>query len=88
MPALSARFRRMIQENVTAEVRAEIGRQDLSQEALAKALGWESSKLRRRLKGRVSWSVDEIERIAAILDVPRSQLLDPPIRHRREWWER
>jgi ribosome-binding protein aMBF1 (putative translation factor) len=83
MPAHSARFRRMIQENVSREVRAEIGRRDLSKEGLAKALGWEPSKLRRRLSGQVPWSVDDVELIASVLDVPRAQLLDPPLQTRR-----
>jgi transcriptional regulator with XRE-family HTH domain len=83
MPALSARFQRMIQETIGPEVRAEIGRQDISAEKLAKALGWDVSRLRRRLKGKVPWSVEEVEAIASILDVPRSQFLDPPVQHRR-----
>ena len=83
MPALSARFRRMIQETVSREIRAEIGRRDLSKEALAKALGWEPTKLRRRLSGQVPWSVQDIELIASVLDIPRSQLLDPPLQHQR-----
>jgi len=73
----------MIQETVSREIRAEIGRRDLSKEALAKALGWEPTKLRRRLSGQVPWSVQDIELIASVLDIPRSQLLDPPLQHQR-----
>ena len=68
---------------MTRELRAELARQDLSQERFAKILGWEPSKLNRRLKGKVPWSVEDVEMIASVLDIPRSQLLDPPMQHRR-----
>ena len=83
MPALSARFQRMLQDVIGPEVRAELGRQDISIEALAKALGWTDSRLRRRLKGQVPWAVEDVEAIASVLDVPRSQFLDPPVQYRR-----
>jgi transcriptional regulator with XRE-family HTH domain len=66
----------MLQDHVTAEIRAELGRQDLTQAALAKAMGWTPQRLNRRMKGRAPWSVADVEFIASILDVPRSQLLD------------
>lgn len=73
----------MLQDHVAGEVRAELGRRHQSQRALASALGWTEVRLGRRLNGQVAWSVDDIERIASVLDIPRSQLLDPPLQHRR-----
>lgn len=83
MPALSARFQRMIQETIGPEIKAELGRQDISAAKLARALGWEPTRLWRRLKGQVPWSVEEVEMIASFLDVPRSNFLDPPVANRR-----
>lgn len=62
---------------VAAEIRAEMGRQDISQAGLAAELGWAQSQLSRRLRGLVAFSTDEIERIALWLDVPIRQLVSP-----------
>ena len=67
----------MLQDSVTAEVRAELGRQNHSQRDLARALGWSEVRLSRRLRGSVPWSLGDVEKIAAELDVPVSRLLDP-----------
>lgn len=73
----------MVKDFVAAEIRAELGRQGRSQRDLARALGWTEVKVSRRLRGRVPWTVDDVELVASILDVPRSQLLDPPLQYRR-----
>jgi transcriptional regulator with XRE-family HTH domain len=73
----------MLQDHVAAEIRAELGRRHQSQRHLARALGWTEVKLSRRLTGSVPWSIDDVELIASVLDVPRSQLLDPLPQHRR-----
>ena len=65
-------------QRVAAEVRAELGRQNLSQACLASELGWVQSQLSRRLRGLVAFSTDEIERIALQLDVPIEQLVREP----------
>ena len=73
----------MTRDHVAAEIKAELGRNDQTQRDLARALGWTEVKLSRRLRGTVAWTLDEIELIASTLDIPRSQLIDPPLRHRR-----
>jgi transcriptional regulator with XRE-family HTH domain len=70
-------------DHISAEIRAELGRQHVSQKVLARALGWSQVKLSRRMSGRVPWAVADIESIASVLDVPRSQFLDPPVQYRR-----
>jgi transcriptional regulator with XRE-family HTH domain len=67
----------MLQDHVSAEIRAELARRSQSQERLAQSLGWTLSKLNRRLKGRVPWAVADVELVALTLGVPQSQLLDP-----------
>lgn len=73
----------MARDHVAAEIKAELGRNDQTQRDLARALGWTEAKLSRRLSGSVPWALEEVELIASVLDVPRSQLIDPPLRHRR-----
>jgi hypothetical protein len=65
----------MMQEN--AEIRAVLGQKHRSHADLARALQWTEAKLSRRLNGHVPWTVEDVELIGSILDVPRSQLLDP-----------
>lgn len=79
---LSDSFSRMLQDHVAGEIRAELGRRHQTQRDLARALGWTEVRLGRRLNGQVPWSIEDVELIASILDVPRSQLLDPPLQHR------
>jgi transcriptional regulator with XRE-family HTH domain len=56
-----------------AEIRAEMGRQDINQTELARRLGWHQSVLSRRLAGKIGLSIFEVEQIAAALDVPITQ---------------
>jgi transcriptional regulator with XRE-family HTH domain len=73
----------MLQDHVASEIRAELGRRNLSQHHLARGIGWTDAKLGRRLNGQVPWSVADVELIASVLDVPRSQFLDPSLQQRR-----
>lgn len=59
-----------LQEHVAREVRAELGRQRMTQGALAAALGRSEAYTTRRLSGEVAFKLDELERIAEILRVP------------------
>lgn len=61
--------------SVAAEVRAELGRQQITQHQLAARLGWAPALLSRRLTGRTPLRTDDIERIAQVLGVPLSQLI-------------
>ncbi len=56
-----------------AEIRAEMGRQDVNQTELARRLGWQGSMLSRRLAGKIELSIFEVEQIAAALEVPVTQ---------------
>lgn len=59
-------------------VRAEMARKGLSQAALAAELGMSQSMLSYRLAGRVALDVEELARIAAVLEVPVSTLMPEP----------
>jgi len=66
----------MDQRYVASEIRAELGRQNLSQGNLATALGWTEAYLSRRLTGQVAFSLADIGAIARTLGVRASQFLD------------
>jgi len=65
----------MIQDHVAANVRAELGRADRTQDDLARQLGWTPAFLNRRIKGHVSFSDDEAREIAEALEVPLSAIV-------------
>lgn len=67
---LSVSVLRMLQDDVAANIRAELGRADRTQDDLARELGWTPAFLNRRLKGHVGISADEAAQIAAALGVP------------------
>lgn len=54
-------------ETLPREIRVEMTRQDLSQMQLADRMGWSQGKLAKRLTGRVSLSVSDLETIADAL---------------------
>lgn len=62
-------------ERTGANVRAEMARRGLSQVALAEQLGISQSMLSNRLAGKTVFNIDELTRIAGLLDVPLSALL-------------
>lgn len=57
-------------DRVAAEVRAELGRQQMSQLMLAALLGVSQSYVSRRLHGEAPFSTTDLERIADALRVP------------------
>lgn len=57
------------------EIRAELGRQNVSQLQLARSLGWSAIYLSRRLKGQVSFSLVDVFAIARALGVPVSRFI-------------
>ncbi|WP_256251081.1 helix-turn-helix domain-containing protein [Mycobacterium malmoense] len=61
---------------VAANVRAEMARRLHTQTSLAKEIGWTQQSLSRRLSGHVPFTVSELERIAAALDVNVSELIE------------
>lgn len=66
-------------QSVTQEIRAEMGRRQITQQDLAARTRWTPGYLSRRLTGAVPWSTDDIEEIAAALGVDAWRLVTPPV---------
>lgn len=69
---------RLVASRIAAEVRAEMGRQNMSQQALADQLGWPQNRVSRRLNGGAAltpFTVIELMAVAAVLDVPMANFL-------------
>lgn len=64
-----------LDSRVRAEIKAELGRQDISGTRLAKMLGRPQTYVSRRLRGEVNFSLSEIENIAQVLGVSLDQLI-------------
>lgn len=62
-------------DRVAAEVRAELGRQRMSQEALAARIGISQQALSRRLLGQYPFNTSELAKAAEALKVPVGRLL-------------
>lgn len=59
---------------IAGEIRAELGRQQRSQAALAAAIGISPSTLTRRLRGDKPFFLEEAQDIARFLGLPLSEL--------------
>jgi len=57
------------------EIRAEMARQGISQEALGERIGWDQRRVSRRLTAEVPIDLEELERIAEALGVPVSKFI-------------
>ena len=66
-----------LSESASAEIRAELGRQNRTYSDLAKACGWIPMYLQRRITGRVPWTLDELAKVAHELGIPAHHLLEP-----------
>lgn len=62
-------------ERTGANVRAEMARRNLSQKDLAERLAMSQSGLSYRLAGKTVFDIDELTRVAEVLEVPVSALL-------------
>lgn len=62
-------------DRVASEVRAQMARIRMTQTALAVVLGLPQSAVSNRLRGKVSFSVDELELVAGALGVHPAALL-------------
>lgn len=68
----------LVAGQIAAEVRAEMARQGISQQALADRLGWLQNRLSRRItdgKTSVPFTVAELASVADALGVPLSRFL-------------
>jgi transcriptional regulator with XRE-family HTH domain len=64
-----------LRDTVSAEVRAEMARQRLSQQALAGRLGEKQWWVSKRLTRSIPFTIEDLERIAAALDKPVTHFL-------------
>lgn len=60
---------------VANNIRAEVARRRLSQVKLAEQVGIRQQALSRRLNGTTPFRIDELARIAEVLDMPLSELV-------------
>ena len=60
---------------VSSEVKSWLGRRDLTQKDLAKVLGLSQGSLSFRMRGKTPWSIAELMKTAAWLEISLSQLL-------------
>lgn len=61
-------------ELVAAEVRAHLARQRISGRRAAVMLGWTAPYLSRRLTGEIPFDVNDLTRVADLLDIPVAAL--------------
>jgi transcriptional regulator with XRE-family HTH domain len=62
-------------DTVAANIRAEMARQRLSQSAIAIEVGMSPAAISQRLSGKTAINVDELLRLARVLNVPAGSLL-------------
>lgn len=67
-----------LNERVAAEVRAELGRQQISANALAQRLRWTQPYMQRRISGTTPMDLNDLEAIASELGVTVTSLVAPP----------
>lgn len=60
---------------VVEEIRAGLARRRVTQDQLAAAIGISQATMSRRLAGTQPFTVPELERVAAFLDVPLGSLV-------------
>ena len=71
--------RQSLAQSVAGEVRAHLGRHRLSGRAAAFRLGWTQQYMSRRLTGAVPFDVDDLDKLAELLDVPVTAFFDVPV---------
>lgn len=69
-------------EDVAANVRAQLARQNRTRRELAAALGVDEHRIGKRVRGLVPFSVDDIVQVARFLGVTVEDLVDPSATHR------
>jgi transcriptional regulator with XRE-family HTH domain len=66
---------RPLRESVSEEVRALLGRRNMSKLELARRIGKSHTYVWRRLSGEVAFDIDDLQRIAVVLGVSTFDLL-------------
>lgn len=64
-----------VTKRVTAEVRAEAGRQNATQAEIAQILGISQTQVSRRFTGQIDFGIDELAKLAEAWGVPFTRLL-------------
>jgi hypothetical protein len=77
MSTTTTQVRTTSREEIAANVRAEMARQQLEGKALALVIGKSNASTSDRLAGRIHFRVDELQRTAAWLGVTLDRLLEP-----------
>lgn len=67
-----------LSETTASAVRAAMKQRRVRQSDLAIVLGLDQAQISRRLAGRRAFTLDELEALAAYLEVPAGSLLEPP----------
>lgn len=68
------------QQQVAAEVRAQLARKRLSGRSAALELGWTQPYISRRLTGEVPFDVNDLAALAALLEIPMTAFFEVPDR--------
>lgn len=67
-------------KHIVREVKAEMARKGMSQEALGALIGWDQRRVSRRLTGEVPFGVAELGQVADALGVSVMQLIPTEVR--------
>lgn len=78
MPQNTATMTQSLTARVSAEVRAEVARQQLTHRELGERLGLSQPQVTKRLNGVISMDTAELDRIAIALGVPVDRFLAAP----------
>ena len=62
-------------EIIRDEVKAECGRRGISQRQLSRAMGISQQSISDRWRGRIPWTLNEVERLEPVLGLTRGALL-------------
>lgn len=59
-----------LQEKISDEVRAWLGRRRMSASKAASALGWTDMYMSRRLNNKIAFDLNDLEALARVLEIP------------------
>lgn len=65
-------------QRVAAEVRAEVARQNVTQDRVAQILGVAQPNVSRRLNGKQPFDTDELDKLAVAFGIPVDRFLNAP----------
>jgi transcriptional regulator with XRE-family HTH domain len=64
-----------LRDQVAEEIRVQLARMRMSARQLTQLTGWSPMYLSRRLRGELPFSIDDLELIAYVLQIPVTRLL-------------